>query len=42
MQPILELEDILERSKKYKGSSSLLQVIRKCVGDAIQKMIYII
>jgi uncharacterized coiled-coil DUF342 family protein len=42
MQPILELEEILERSTKYKGSSSLFQAVRKYVGDAIQKMIDII
>jgi hypothetical protein len=37
MQPILELEEIPESSTKYKGSSSLLQAVRKYVGDAIQK-----
>jgi hypothetical protein len=42
IQPTLELEDIPERSTKYKGSSSLLQVVRKYVGDAIQKRIDII
>jgi hypothetical protein len=42
IQPILELEDIPESSTKCKGSSSLLQVVRKYVGDAIQKRIDII
>jgi hypothetical protein len=36
------LENVPERSKKYKGSSSLLQAIRKYVGDAIHKRIDII
>jgi hypothetical protein len=42
MQPILELEEIPESSTKYKGSSSLLQAVRKYVGDAIQKRVDII
>jgi hypothetical protein len=42
MQPILELEEIHESSTKYKGSSSLLQALRKYVGDAIQKRVDII
>jgi hypothetical protein len=39
-QPTLTLEDIPERSNEWKGSSSLLQEIRKYVGDEIQKRIY--
>ena len=35
IQPILELEEIPKSSTKYKGSSSLLQVVIKYVGDAI-------
>jgi hypothetical protein len=42
MQPILELEEIPKSKYKYKGSSSLLQVVRKYVGDAIQKRVDII
>jgi hypothetical protein len=42
IQPILDLEYVLESSNKYKGSSSLLQEIRKYVGDEIQKRIYLI
>jgi hypothetical protein len=42
MQPILELEEVLESSTKYKGPSSLLQAIRKYVGDAIQKRVDVI
>lgn len=41
-QPTLTLEDIPKSSNKYKGSSSLLQGIRKYVGDGIQKMIDLI
>jgi len=37
IQPTLVLENILESNSKCKGSSSLLQAIRKYVGDAIQK-----
>ena len=36
------LEDTPERNTKYKGSSILLQFIRKYVGDSIQKRIDII
>jgi hypothetical protein len=42
MQPTLELEEMPKSSTKYKGSSSLLQVVRKYVGDAIQKRVDII
>jgi hypothetical protein len=42
IQPALVIEDTPERNTKYKGSSSLLQAIRKYVGDAIQKRINII
>jgi hypothetical protein len=42
IQPTFELEYILENNTKYKGSSILLQVVRKYVGDAIQKRIDII
>jgi hypothetical protein len=42
IQPTLELEDIPENNTKCKGSSSLLQDVRKYVGDAIQKRIDII
>jgi hypothetical protein len=37
IQPTIMLENILERNNKCKGSPSFLQVIRKHVGDAIQK-----
>jgi len=36
------IEDTPESSTKYKDSTSLLQAIRKYVGDAIQKRIDII
>jgi hypothetical protein len=36
------LENVPERSNKYKGSSSVLQEIREYVGDAIPKIIDII
>jgi hypothetical protein len=42
IQPIFVLESVSERSRKYKGSSRLLQEIRKYVGDSIQKRIDII
>jgi len=42
IQPILELEEILESSMKYKGSSSLLQTVKKYVSNAIQKRVDII
>jgi hypothetical protein len=42
IQPALVLEDTLESNTKIKGSSSLLQVIRKYVGDAIPNIIVII
>jgi hypothetical protein len=42
IKPILELEEIPESGTKYKGSSSLLQAIRKYVGDSIQKRLDII
>jgi hypothetical protein len=42
IQPTLVLEDIPESNNKCKGSSSLLQAIRKYVGDAIQKRIDLI
>ena len=42
IQPTLVLENILESNSKCKGSSSLLQAIRKYVGDAIQKWIDLI
>jgi hypothetical protein len=42
IQPTLTLEDILESNNKWKGSSSLLQAIRKYVGDEIQKRIDLI
>jgi len=35
IQPTLVLENVPESSSKYKGSSSLLQEIRKYVGDSI-------
>jgi len=41
-RPTLVLEDILESNNKCKGSSSLLQAIRKYVEDAIHKMIDLI
>jgi hypothetical protein len=39
IQPTIELDGILESNTKYKGSLSLLQDVRKYVGDAIQKII---
>jgi len=42
IQPTLSLEDILKISSKWKGSSSLLQAIRKYVGDDINKIIDLI
>jgi hypothetical protein len=42
IQPTLVLENIPEKNSKLKGSSSLLQSIRKYCGDAIQKRIDII
>jgi hypothetical protein len=42
IQPTLTLEDISESNNKWKGSSSLMQAIRKYVGDEIQKIINMI
>ena len=42
MQPILELENIPERSMQYKVSSRLLWSVIKYVGDVIQKRVDII
>jgi hypothetical protein len=42
IQPTLVLEDTPKNNTKYKGSSRLFQAIRKYVGDAIHKIIYII
>jgi len=42
MQPVLTLEDIPESRSKLKGSSILLVIVRKYVGDGIQKRIDLI
>jgi hypothetical protein len=42
IQPTLTLEDVLENKNKLKGSSILLLVVRKYVGDGIQKIIDLI
>jgi hypothetical protein len=42
IQPTLTLEDVLESNNKLKGFSNLLLVVRKYVGDGIQKRIDLI
>jgi hypothetical protein len=42
IQPTLTLKDVPKSSSKLRGSSSLLLVVRKYVGDDIQKRIYLI
>jgi hypothetical protein len=42
VQPIHTLEDVPERSSKWRGSSSLLLAMRKYVGDGIQNRIALI
>jgi hypothetical protein len=42
IKPTLVLENILKRNSKCKGSSRLLQAIRKCVGDEIHKRVDLI
>jgi hypothetical protein len=42
IQPLCSLEDVPETSSRLKGSSSLLVVIRKYIGDSIKKRIALI
>jgi hypothetical protein len=42
IQPILTLKDVPKSSSKLRGSSNLLLVVRKYVGDGIQKRIDLI
>jgi len=42
IKPILTLKDVSESGSKLKGSSSLLMVVRKYVGDGIEKRIDLI
>jgi len=42
VQPTVTLEYILESGSKWKCSTSMLLVVRKYVGDEIQKRIYLI
>jgi hypothetical protein len=42
IQPLYSLEDILEASSRLKGSSILLNTVRKYIGDNILEMIALI
>ena len=42
IQPKLTLEDVPKSSSKLRGSSSLLLVVRKYIGDGIHKRVYLI